>query len=183
MGCGSNENFIVKAFAVLFWSVWCLIKLWIPVVMTSHDWCHCRGWREFSEAGSLGSTRWKKDISEASLASRDDGYFTGLVPCYGGSSLLMLPGYAVSLLKLFYLAALGLSCGIWTVSCGMWDLIPWPHIEPWPLHWESGVSATGPPGKCPLCGISWKGRWVAVPTEENTLPGKAPSTSPHQTCS
>ena len=31
---------------------------------------------------------------------------------------------------------------------GMWDLVPWPGTEPRPLHWEQGVLATGPPGKC-----------------------------------
>ena len=31
--------------------------------------------------------------------------------------------------------------------CGMYDLIPWPGIEPWPLHWELRVLATGPLGK------------------------------------
>ena len=34
-------------------------------------------------------------------------------------------------------------------SCGMWDLVPWPGIEPGPLHWEHGVLTTGPPGKSP----------------------------------
>ena len=29
----------------------------------------------------------------------------------------------------------------------MWDLVPWPGIEPGPLHWQHGVLATGPPGK------------------------------------
>ena len=24
------------------------------------------------------------------------------------------------------------SCGTWTLSCGMWDLVPWPGIEPGP---------------------------------------------------
>ena len=34
------------------------------------------------------------------------------------------------------------------LSCGMWDLIPRPGIEPGsPLHWECGALATGPPGK------------------------------------
>ena len=32
-------------------------------------------------------------------------------------------------------------------SCSMWDLVPWPGIEP--LHWECGVLATGPPGRSP----------------------------------
>ena len=39
-------------------------------------------------------------------------------------------------------------------SCNTWDLVPWPKIEPWPLHWELGVLATGPPGKSPyICFI------------------------------
>ena len=30
-------------------------------------------------------------------------------------------------------AACGLfSCGMWTLSWGMWDLVPWPGIKPWP---------------------------------------------------
>ena len=29
-----------------------------------------------------------------------------------------------------YLTALGLSCSMWTRRCGMWDLVPWPGIEP-----------------------------------------------------
>ena len=39
------------------------------------------------------------------------------------------------------------SCGMWALSCSMWDLVPWPGVEPRPLHWECGVLATGPPGK------------------------------------
>ena len=36
-------------------------------------------------------------------------------------------------------------------SCSMRYLVPWPGMEPRPLHWEWGVLATGPPGKphCP----------------------------------
>ena len=37
------------------------------------------------------------------------------------------------------------SCGTWTLSCGMWDLVPWPRMEPrspalgaWSLsHWTT----------------------------------------------
>ena len=29
----------------------------------------------------------------------------------------------------FYLAAPGLICGTWTLSCGTWDLFPWPGVE------------------------------------------------------
>ena len=32
------------------------------------------------------------------------------------------------------------------LRCGMWGLVPWPGI-PSPLHWERGISATGPAGK------------------------------------
>ena len=28
---------------------------------------------------------------------------------------------------------------MWTLSCSMWDLVPWPGIEPGPLLWELGV--------------------------------------------
>ena len=37
------------------------------------------------------------------------------------------------------------ACGLF--SGGMWDVVPWPGIEPTPLHWEHGVLAPGPPGK------------------------------------
>ena len=50
-------------------------------------------------------------------------------------------------LLFIYLAVPGLSCSIWTLSFGMWDPIPWPGIEPRPLHWEHRVLATGPQGK------------------------------------
>ena len=44
-----------------------------------------------------------------------------------------------------YLAASGLSCSIQILACGMWDLVPWPGIEPeppalglWSLsHWTN----------------------------------------------
>ena len=36
---------------------------------------------------------------------------------------------------------------MWTLSCGMWDLIDNQGSNPGPLHWELGVLATGPPGK------------------------------------
>ena len=31
--------------------------------------------------------------------------------------------------KKIYLTALGLSCGMQDLSCGMWDLVPWPGIR------------------------------------------------------
>ena len=39
-----------------------------------------------------------------------------------------------------YLAELGL-------SCGMWELAPWPGIKHRPPDWELRVLASGPPGK------------------------------------
>ena len=54
-----------------------------------------------------------------------------------------------------YLAAPGLSCGMWgslvaackllVVACG--TLFPDQGLNPGPLRWECGVLATGPPGK------------------------------------
>ena len=35
----------------------------------------------------------------------------------------------------------------------MWDLVPWPGIEPGPLHWEHWVLSAVPPGKS-LAGLS-----------------------------
>ena len=34
---------------------------------------------------------------------------------------------------LVYLALLDLSCGMWRLGCNMWNLVPWPGIEPRPL--------------------------------------------------
>ena len=36
------------------------------------------------------------------------------------------------------------SCAMQTISCGMWDLLLQPGIEPGSLHWELGVLSTGP---------------------------------------
>ena len=55
----------------------------------------------------------------------------------------------------------GVSCHPWDVSCSMWDLVPWPGMELWHLHWESRVLATRPPGKShvdvllPTCLPEW----------------------------
>ena len=52
--------------------------------------------------------------------------------------------------KFICLAVMGLSCSMWTFSCGVWDLVPCPGIKPGPLHREHGVFVTGPPGKSSL---------------------------------
>ena len=46
------------------------------------------------------------------------------------------------------------ACGIFsysmrTLSCGMWNLVPWPGIEPRPPALGAWGLATGPPGKSP----------------------------------
>ena len=38
-------------------------------------------------------------------------------------------------------------CGMLTLSCGKWDLVPWQGIKPGPLHSECRVLITGPLGK------------------------------------
>ena len=49
--------------------------------------------------------------------------------------------------KFIYLTVLGLSCSMQTLSCSMWDLVPWSGIRLGPLLWERRVLAIGPPGK------------------------------------
>ena len=38
------------------------------------------------------------------------------------------------------------SCDMQTLSCGMWDLVPWPGAEPLTLPWEHRSLAAGPLG-------------------------------------
>ena len=76
-------------------------------------------------------------------------YFWLLLPNLQRIGYLAVP-WSINFFKkqiFIYLAAPGLSCSIWTLSCGMWDLVLRPGIKPGPLHWECGVLATGPPGK------------------------------------
>ena len=42
------------------------------------------------------------------------------------------------------------SCGMKTLICGMWDLVPGPGSNQGPLHWKLKVLATGPSGKSRL---------------------------------
>ena len=63
-----------------------------------------------------------------------------LVIIYWGGGLFLT-------IWLIYLAAPGLSCNMQTLSCGKWDLVPWPVIEPKALNWEYRVLTSGLPGK------------------------------------
>ena len=48
--------------------------------------------------------------------------------------------------KIIYLAVPGyFRSSLWRLSCSMWDLVPWPGIDPGPQHWKRGMLATGPP--------------------------------------
>ena len=46
-----------------------------------------------------------------------------------------------------YLPQVGSAIAAHRLSCDMWDLVPWPGIEPRPLHWEHRVLSTRPPGQ------------------------------------
>ena len=46
------------------------------------------------------------------------------------------------------------TCGIFDLSRGLRNVVPWSGIKPRPLHWEHVVLATGPPGKSLVC-ICW----------------------------
>ena len=74
----------------------------------------------------------------------------------------------------------GLSCSMWTLNCGMWELVPSSGIELSPLHWECEVLATEPLGMPhDFCFITFKlvGRWrecVTIPLC-NDIAGKVSS--------
>jgi len=75
------------------------------------------------------------------------------------SPSLCLPGPPLSIFcfnYLFTLAMPGLICGIQIFisacgmfSCGVWDLVPWPEMQPGPPALGVWSLATGPPGKSP----------------------------------
>ena len=62
-------------------------------------------------------------------------------------SLLLLSFFFIWLHWVLVPARRIFSCSLQTPGCGMWDLDPWPGMEPRTLHREWGVLATGPPGK------------------------------------
>ena len=45
--------------------------------------------------------------------------------------------------------ALGLNCGMWTLSCCTWDLVPWPGIKPRPPALGAWSLSHRPPGRSP----------------------------------
>ena len=55
-----------------------------------------------------------------------------------------------------YLTALGL-------SCSTWNLVPEQRPKAGPLHWESGVFATGPARKSHSSILAWRIPWTEEP--------------------
>ena len=81
-------------------------------------------------------------------------HFSNLFVCT--TSLLCHSGSSV-----FLEACRIFSCGLWTLSCSMWDLVPWPGIESRPLalgawilsHW---ITREAPEGQF------WSSCWEAL---------------------
>ena len=126
------------------WNPLAHLRFWSIQVETGWGGCPGRFWGDSDAEVALGALRLGHDSQ--TLACQLPG---GLNSCWS------LPRVSDSLgfgrpdnlhffkkdyLFLFILSAQGL-------SCNMWDLVPWPGVEPRPLHWEHGVLATGPPGK------------------------------------
>ena len=71
---------------------------------------------------------WTWDRSIYTVPSNEWGGHVHLKPSNGANGQCL--GVKVSILSFFkkylfiYLAALGLSCGMQALSCGMWDLVP-----------------------------------------------------------
>ena len=62
--------------------------------------------------------------------------------CLFSLSFLKIDSFGFSLISIyFFLAVLSLSCSTWTLSCGVWNLVPWPGVEP-------GASCTGSSKSC-----------------------------------
>ena len=116
------------------------------------------------------------------------------------SFTLIFSSETSSPLKKDYVAVLDLSCDTLDLqlphsvsfinSCGMQDLVPWPASNLGPLHWECGVSTTGPPGKpwdhFPFFSANkmWEGiqngiQWQTQMTNEKAEKKRQPSINEH----
>ena len=47
----------------------------------------------------------------------------------------------VCLCRVLAVASRIFSCSVQILGCRKWALVPWPGIEPGPLHWEHGATA------------------------------------------
>ena len=97
------------------------------------DWC----------AAVHGVTKRQTRLSDWTIATITKGKVTGMGQSQGrgewkewdreveGYFLQSFRGHSFFFLKIFtYLAAPGLSSSMRPLSCGLWDLVPWPGIEP-----------------------------------------------------
>ena len=65
-------------------------------------------------------------------------YFQNYSPClYVTSNLVFFFFFLVWLHQVLVLACEVFSCSIQTLSCGLWDLVSWPGLEPWATGLES----------------------------------------------
>ena len=78
-----------------------------------------------------------------SFVARDTCDYHDALKCSLPHQSLLIGSF--SPLNFIYLALLSLGCGMQTISCGVWDLVPWSKIEPGPpvlgsqslSHWTS----------------------------------------------
>ena len=64
-----------------------------------------------------------------------------LFACTGSQLWHAGPSIFVATCRILLIPACGIcSYGMWTPSCGRWDLVPWPAIKPGPLLWELSLS-------------------------------------------
>ena len=52
-----------------------------------------------------------------------------------------------------YLAVPGFGCGMWILSWGLWDLVPWPEFEPQPPALEVWGLSFWTTREIPICGL------------------------------
>ena len=64
----------------------------------------------------------------------------------GKSHIMYNSMYVISFFLFFFLYLI-IYLAAPDLSCSMWDLVPWPGIEPGAPYFGSRVLATGPPGK------------------------------------
>ena len=81
---------------------------------------------------------------EGRKAMRQEDHLQGMCVCMRGSPANLVP-FVCSPFFLFLKIFIYLD--VPSLICGRQHLVPWPRMEPSPLHWERGVLATGPPGK------------------------------------
>ena len=101
--------------------------------------------------GLVGSPCCPRDSQESSPTAQFKSINSLALILFYGPTLTSIHDFNIYF-YLFYLVVPDLSCSthifscnMGTLSCGMWNLVPWSNLDP--LHWEYRVLATGPLGK------------------------------------